>query len=171
MLLICLAVPALPQAKAVSFKKLQQFLPTVNLPGFERQKPTGTSQTVMGISSSEASVEYISKPVENEAQATIKVTIQDATYMSAMLMQFSMLQDNYESETEVGYEKALKIKDKYPGKMSVQTGDVKSYSIEFGVNNRFYVHIEANAINDTTLVNSLLNKMDLEKLGKVEAEK
>jgi len=174
-LLFVICGPVFPQIKVVSFKKLQQFLPSVELKGFTRQKPTGMTQNTMGMATSQSSVEYAPKPPEKETDsantASIKITIQDATLMPYMLAQFAMLQQGYESESESGYEKALTVQNKYPGKLSCQTGDYKSCKIEFGVMNRFLLQLEGSNFSDPALLYQLIDKMDLENLAKVEADK
>ena len=166
---------AIAQPKIVGFKKLQLFLPGIELPGFERNKPTGRTQTVMGMTTSEASVEYASKSTGNENDTVphiqIQIRIQDVTFMPYVLVAFSMMQQGNESETESGYEKAVSVKTVYPGKITAQTGEYKNCKIEFGVANRFLVQLEASNTSDPLILNKLIDKMDLENLAKVEADK
>lgn len=163
------------QTKLVHFRKLQQFLPQGELQGFTRAKPTGTTQTIMGMSMSNAGVDYNSIPPETPNDSTvsvsIRVNIQDASFMPYVLTQFAVLQQDYESENENGYEKAFKVKDIYPGRLSVRTNDYKSCKAEFALANRFFVTLEIQGSSDLALLNKVVGLMDLEGLSKAEGDK
>jgi hypothetical protein len=91
--------------------------------------------------------------------------------MPYVLTQFSVLQQNYESESETGYEKAVKVKDLFPGRLSVTNTDNKSCKEEFAVANRFFVQIEIEGTDDIALLNKVVNAMDLDGLSKVQDDK
>src|SRR4030042_2292485 len=60
--------------KTVSFKKLQEFLPQIDLSGFNRLKPGGETSSAMGMSTSEAHVTY---EKSGDDSITIEVKIND----------------------------------------------------------------------------------------------
>ncbi len=168
-LVVCGATLLSAQTKTIHFKKLQECLPAKDLAGFQREKPTGTTQTSMGMSTSEARVRYQSVPKDTSANApeeptvSIEAKISDMVMMPYALMQFSMQQD-FENETEDGYEKSVKVLGKYAGREEARKGDSKSCHVMFGVANRFLVDVEANGTDDLKLLEQTLNAMDLAKL-------
>ncbi|MBI2419509.1 MAG: hypothetical protein HYV28_16730 [Ignavibacteriales bacterium] len=173
-LAFCFILPLSAQIKVISFKKLQPFLPAKEIEGFKRNKPTGETQTVMGFSTSQASVNYEKLQKETDTafvQVSYKFTIQDVILYPIMLAQFNMYQQNYERETETGYEKAYALKDKFPGKISVNSSDYKSCKIEAGIGNRFYITGECDGSDDVKLLESLLLTIDFDKLILVESDK
>ena len=161
------------QVKTIHFKKLQECLPSKVYKGFEREKPGGRTQTAMGMSTSEATVEYLQPMKEDlkegeEAppQVGISIKIQDMVGMPYALMQFGMMQE-YENETEDGYEKSVNVLDKYRGMETAQTGESKSIKTTFGVANRFLVEVEISHSNDAALMKEVLQSIDLTKLEKL----
>jgi hypothetical protein len=90
LVLVVLAAPA--QQDVVHFKKLQEFLPTISLPAWERGKPRGSTQSALGISTSEASIVYTGtrKTEQEEAVNTeISVTISDISLIPYAAMAFA----------------------------------------------------------------------------------
>jgi hypothetical protein len=172
--LFSLFIPAFAQVKVVGFKKLQQFLP-VEVAGYDRQKPTGSTQSVMNMTMSEAEVRFLSKPHQSENDTTptieIKIAIHDASQMPYMIIPLTMIQQNYEAETETGFEKSYMVKGQYAGKLSAQTSDSKSCKLDFGVMNRFLINLEAEGTDNAALLVSIAEKMDLDGLVKVEPDK
>jgi hypothetical protein len=71
---LLLSCPLFSQTKVINFKKLQQFLPTGEISGLIRKKPTGTTQTISTMSISNAVVEYTSKPTEVPDDTTVTIT-------------------------------------------------------------------------------------------------
>jgi len=57
-LTIAICSLSIAQPKIVRFKQLQEFLPSQEIPGFKRNKAIGSTQTQMGMTTSEASVRY-----------------------------------------------------------------------------------------------------------------
>ncbi len=174
LVLFAILIPSFAQVKVIGFRKLQQFLPT-EVKGFDRQKPTGSTQTVMNMTMSEAEVKFISKPHESETDTTptveISVAIHDVTLMPYMVIPYTMMQQNYEAETETGYEKTFMVKGTYIGKLAGTTSDSKNCKLDFGVNNRFLINIEADGTDDAALVTGIAEKLDLEGLAKAEPDK
>jgi hypothetical protein len=158
------------QTKVVSFKKLKEFLPSVELPGFEKKKAEGSSQSAMGYATSEASVRYVSKDTagsENAPQVEISVRISDMSAIPGATLAFAYLQD-FEKETEDGYEKGVTINKTYKGREQVRNAeDSKSCTVDFAVGTRYMINISMDGSDDTRLVYSLIDSMklaDLEKL-------
>ncbi len=177
LLLIAIAIVTsttfIAQPKVVHFKKLQECLPARDLSGLKRAKPTGTTQTAMGMSTSEAAVRYArensgdSDVPDTTQPKTIEVKIADMVMMPYALMAFGY-QQGYENETEDGYEKSVTVKEKYKGLEKGKTGDYKSCELSFGVANRFIVTIEAHGYPDSKILATVLDAMDLAKLEKLE---
>jgi hypothetical protein len=172
-LIVLATAPSPGQAKAVHFKKLQEFLPTIDLPGFERKKPTGQTQTSMGMTTSEAKVRYATKQSEEavademaEPQKSIEITITDMSGVPFGQMAAMAYQQDFENESEDGYEKSVVVKKNYKRKESAHTGDYKSCELEFAVGNRFLIKLQASNTDDVKLLHSLANSMDLAKLEK-----
>jgi len=181
--LATLVAPA--QQKVVHFKTLQEFLPTMTLPGWERSKPRGSTQSALGLSTSEASVSYSGKrkekqEVEDEAgkkrteevevgtEITVKIT--DISLVPFAAMAFAFQQD-FENETEDGYEKSVTIKKSFKGVEKAQKGDSKSCELNIQVANRFLVEIRGTGFDDVQLLHKLAESMDLAKLEKTTPEK
>ncbi|MBI2619575.1 MAG: hypothetical protein HYW57_05800 [Ignavibacteriales bacterium] len=173
-ILVAGSVPA--QTKTVHFKKLQDFLPTATLKGLERKKPTGQTQTTMGMTTSEAKVRYVTEqkqedqpvpePEEAVEYVSIEVTISDLSGIPFGMMTAMAYQQDFENETEDGYERSVTIKEAYKGKEVVQSGDYKRCELEFIVGNRFMVKLQGSATDDLKLLHTLVGSMDLAKLEK-----
>jgi len=164
LLLISFFVQA--QSPVINFKKLQTFLPDLQLTDYTRSKPEGMTKTTMGISTSEASVVYTTEKVDEAGNSiSVEVTISDNIFNPYVVMQFTMLGENYESESEDGYEKFTKIAGKYPGKISVTSTDFKSCQLDFAVGSRILVSLRCNGSDDIALLNKLVDSMKLEELA------
>lgn len=175
--------PVTAQQKVVHFKKLQEFLPKITLSGFERKKPSGSTQTAMGMTTSEAKVRYVKTTPKKDGEKmeedivpedvygtdleeSIEVTISDMTGVPFAAMAFALQQGDYEQETEEGYEKSVIFKKKYKGKETASTGEYKSCSLEFPIANRFLVKLQATNTDQVQLLHKLVEGMDVEKLEK-----
>ena len=171
LLLSCVLLSAVQtQQKAVSFKKLQEFLPKIDLSGFTRGKPTGESSTVMGMSTSEATVTYEGKGDEDELP-TIEVKISDMAGVPFAQLGMSMITgQEFENETENGYEKSVKIQG-CPGLERVETNEEsKEAHLQLLVGNRFMVEFEGRGTNDIALIRKLVDSMNLGDLAKLTAQ-
>jgi hypothetical protein len=167
--------------KIINFKKLQEFLPAKAPEGFSRQKPKGQTMTSSGVSTSNASVEFTAPKKTKELQTmddgkqdsvevdvTWNATIDIADYagmgegMAASLQMIAGME--FESETENGHEKSITFKS-YKGieKTSSQENS-HSCSIQLVVGNRFLVNATGNGFSDVTILQTLLNSIDLKKL-------
>jgi hypothetical protein len=148
--------------KTVSFKKLQEFLPKVDLSGFSRLKPGGETSSAMGMSTSEAHVTY------EKDDISIEVKITDMAGVPMAQMGFSMMgMTEFENETETGYEKSIKVQG-FPGTEKTEsTEDSKSCEIMLFVGNRFSVELRGSGTNDASLLHKLLDDIKLGDLSKL----
>jgi hypothetical protein len=167
--------------KIVNFKKLQEFLPAKAPIGFTRQKPKGQTMTSSGVSTSNASVEFTApkkikelqtiddgKQDSVEADVTWRATIDIADYaglgegMAASLQMIAGME--FENETENGHEKSITF-NSYKGIEKVSSGEnSNSCSMQLVVGNRFLVNAAGDGFSDVTILQALLNSMDLKKL-------
>lgn len=175
--LMAIVLSADAQVKTIHFKKLQECLPAKEIAGYDREKPDGRTQTAMGMSTSEASVEYLQQAKQDlkegeEAppQVGISVKIQDMVGMPYALMMFSTMQE-FESETDDSFERSVTVLEKYKGIEKGQTGDYKSMTTSFGVANRFLIEVEVRHSNDAALMKQVLGAIDLAKLEKLPEAK
>ena len=168
------------QPKAVHFKKLQEFLPTKAPAGFERKKPSGQTQTVMGMTTSEATVRFTgtkTEKVKNETtgqmeeqsvEMTLEATISDISLVPFAAAAYMMQTGDYENETEDGYEKSIVHKN-FRGKESVSSSeDNKKCELELFVVNRFLIKLRAENTADIKSLYALLDNIDLAKLEKAQ---
>ncbi len=148
--------------KTVSFKKLQEFLPKIDLSGFTRLKPGGESSSAMGMSTSEAHVTY-----EKGGDISIEVKIADIAGVPLAQMGFSMIgMTEFENETENGYEKSVKVQGFAGTEKAEKTEDSQSCEIMLYVANRFTVELRGSGTNDASLLHKLLGDMKLADLAK-----
>jgi len=152
--------------KTVSFKKLQEFLPKIDLSGFSRLKPGGETSSAMGMSTSEAHVTYEKGSGDNSI--TIEVKINDIAGVPFAQMGASVIgMTEFENETENGYEKSVKVQG-FAGTEKVDNSeDNKSTEIMLFVGNRFTVELRGNGTSDAALLHKLLDDMKLTDLSKL----
>jgi len=154
------------QQKAVNFKRLQEFLPKIDLPGFTKMKPGGETSSAMGMSVSEAHLRYEQGSGDNSA--SIEVKISDMAGVPFGQMGAAMIgATEFENETETGYEKSIKVQG-FPGTEKVDnTEDNKSAQITLFVGGRFSVELNGSGTSDVHLLRKLLDSMNLSDLAKV----
>ncbi len=171
LVLSCVLVSAQQaQQKVVSFKKLQEFLPKIELSDFTKGKPTGETSSMMGMSTSEATVTYEGKSGGDEPP-TIEVKISDLAGVPFAQMGMSMIGgQEFENETESGYEKSVKIQG-FPGTERVETTeDSKEANLQLLVGNRFMIEFDGRGTSDIALIKKLVDSMNLGDLAKVTAQ-
>lgn len=156
------------QRNVVHFKKLQEFLPSKSMEGFKRTKPIGSTQKMMGMSTSEASVRY--EKIDDEAGQNIEIKIIDMSMIPLAAWAMAYQQMDYENETEDGYEKSVTVMKKYKGLEKATTADSKSCSLNFAAGDRFHVEIEGVGFDDVKILYTLVESMKLDALAKVTAE-
>ncbi len=149
--------------KTVSFKKLQEFLPNIELSGFSRLKPGGGSSSAMGMSSSEAHISY-----EKGGDISIEVKISDIAGVPFAQMGMSVIgMTEFENETENGYEKSIKVQG-FAGTEKVdKSEDNQSCEMMLLVGNRFTVELHGRGTADVLLLHKLLEDIKLAELSKV----
>ncbi|MDP3830748.1 MAG: hypothetical protein Q8Q47_05735 [Ignavibacteriaceae bacterium] len=163
----------LAQQKAVHFKKLQEFLPAKEIQGWQRSKPTGSTNTIAGMATSVATVQYEDKSVSENQLTPLKsmeISITDVSFTPFVLMAFNMLQ-GYESETENGYEKGLTIKERLKGKVEVRTeSENKSVDLQLAIGECFLLTIHLDGSDDFTFIEKILDEMNLSALSELKSE-
>lgn len=160
-------VSVLPaQQQAVNFKKLQEFLPKIDLAGFTKGKPGGQTSTVLGMSTSEATLMYEKSGGDNPP--SIEVKISDMAGVPFGQLGVSMMgATEFETETDTGYEKSVKIQG-FPGTERVDSSeDGKSAQITLVVGGRFMIELNAQGTSDAALLRKLIDSMKLGELAKV----
>jgi|GEM_PF-911077 hypothetical protein len=175
-LVIFLVAVSEAQPKVVSFKKIRDFLPSVELKGFDRNKPEGRTQTAMGFSTSEATVRYIAKNyVEKDSSESeqrrveIIVKISDVSAIPGSTLGLSYVQD-YVNETDDGYEKTVLVHKSFKGKETGTSGAIKTCNLEFVVRNRFIVSLEVHGSDNRQLIYTLVDSIRLSDLEKLQPE-
>jgi len=161
------------QNKVVSYKKLKEFLPAIELNGFERKKAEGSTQNAMGLATSEAIVRYITRDTtgnENFKSTEIEVKISDMSSIPQMTLAFAYLQD-FEKETDDGYEKGVTINKTYKGKEQVTaTENNKGAQLDFVVGTRYLVSVQLHGSDNVKLIYTLVESMKLAELEKLLPE-
>lgn len=149
--------------KTVSFKKLQEFLPKIELSNFSRLKPGGETSSAMGMSSSEAHVTY-----DQGGEISIEVKITDISGVPLAQMGLSMIGlTEFENETESGYEKSTKVQGFSGTEKSEKTEDGSSCELMLRVGDRFIVELRGTGTADASLLHKLVGDMKLADLAKV----
>jgi hypothetical protein len=152
--------------KTVHFKKLQEMLPKIDLPGFTKGRPGGETSSAMGMSTSEATLTYIKG--SGDSPPTIEIKIADTAGVPFAQMGLQMVGTmEYENQTENGYEKSIKIQG-FPGTEKVNNSeDEKSAEIMLVVGGRFTVELQARETSEVALLHKLLESMKLGDLAKL----
>jgi hypothetical protein len=165
-LAVGLAAAAQTTSNVVNFKTLQTYLPKIDLAGFTKGKVQGSSATMMGMSTSEASLRYAKE--SGDASISIEVKIVDGAGTGFMAMGAAMMgMTQFSNETENGYEKSVKYQG-FSGTEKVEKGEGASAEITLFVASRFVVTLEANGTGDIALLKKLLDSMNLGELAKAK---
>jgi hypothetical protein len=153
------------QQKVVNFKRLQEFLPQIDLPGFTKGKPAGQTSTAMGMATSEASLRY--EKTEKDETISVEVQIEDTAGIPFAGAGMSMLgMTEFENQTENGYEKSVKIQG-FPGTEKMDNGEYKLAEINLVVASRFMVNIKGDGTSDVASLRKLVDSMNLAELAKL----
>ncbi|MEW5817664.1 MAG: hypothetical protein AB1798_20005 [Spirochaetota bacterium] len=165
--LICasLALTGMAQQQTIGFKKLQEFLPKIDLSGYSKGKPGGQTSKAMGMSVSEATLRY--EKSEGDIEISIEIKIQDTAGVPFLSMGLGMIgSTEFENETEDGYEKSVKIQG-HPGTEKVQRGEYKSAEVTIAVASRFLIELKCHECDDVGSLRKLADSMDLNGLAKL----
>ncbi len=164
-LLVAVATPTPAQQTVVNFKTLQTFLPTVELPGYIRKRPTGQTSSAMGMSSSEAKVVYERQAEQEGGTPSITVTVTDLAGNPAGGLAAVGFAMDVNEETDEGYKKTIKVQNQYKGlEQATTTPENKSCEISVLVGNRFIVQLEGYLTDDAAALRKLLDSMKLAQL-------
>jgi len=164
--------PAMAQQKPVHFKVLQEALPSAPLPGFTRNKPIGSTQSAMGMTSSEASVRYVKAGKDGE-EVSITAKVADLVGVPMATMAFALVpQIDQESETEGGYQKTVTVKKKYRATEEAnESSDSSSCKLTIPVMNRFMIELEGSGTKEVKLLHTLAESMAIDKIEAAAAPK
>jgi hypothetical protein len=165
-LAVSLAAAGQTTGSVVNFKTLQTYLPKIDLAGFTKGKVEGSSSTMMGMSTSEASLRY--RKESGDETISIEVKIVDGAGTPFLSMGAAMMgMTQFSNETENGYEKSVKYQG-FSGTEKVEKGEGANAEITLFVANRFVVTLEANGTGDIALLKKLLDSMNLGELVKAK---
>jgi len=159
------SLSAAAQPQIVNFRELQQFLPQANFQDYIRGKTDGETSTMMGFTTSWASVIYSSHPDSNKAMISIKITdmLNIPSYMS--IPPSSSTSPN--QATGTGYRKTVS----YGGLSVIETYDstLHQAKLQLTVATRFLVEINGDSVADSSVLYSFLGKTDIDGLRKIAA--
>jgi hypothetical protein len=147
-----------PNAKPVdplTIDNLKTALP--DLSGWEKGKPTGERMS-SPVNYAEAKVTY------TKGESAVDVKIVDSALNQMLIAPFSIfLAVGYEKETDRGYEKNVKIGE-YPG-WERWDGEDKEGELNAIVAKRFIIQIEGRHIENTKILHSTMENINLKKLA------
>lgn len=150
-----------PNAKPVdpmTIDALKTALP--DLSGWEKGKPTGERMT-SPVNYAEAKVTF------TKGESALDVKIVDSAMNRLLIAPFSMfLAVGYEKETDHGYEKGVKVGE-YPG-WERWDGEGKEGELNAIVAKRFIVQIEGRNIENTRVLHSTMENINLKKLSETK---
>jgi len=150
-----------PNAKPVdpmTIDGLKTALP--DLSGWEKGKPTGERMS-SPVNYAEAKVTF------TKGDSTLDVKIVDSAMNQLLIAPFSMfLAVGYEKETDQGYEKGVKVGE-YPG-WERWDGEDKEGELNAIVAKRFIVQIEGRNIENTKILHSTMESINLKKLAEAK---
>jgi hypothetical protein len=150
-----------PNAKPVdpmTIDGLKTALP--DLSGWEKGKPTGERMS-SPVNYAEAKVTF------TRGDSTLDVKIVDSAMNQLLIAPFSMfLAVGYEKETDQGYEKGVKVGE-YPG-WERWDGEDKEGELNAIVAKRFIVQIEGRNIENTKILHSTMESINLKKLAEAK---
>ena len=150
-----------PSAKPVdplTIDALKTALP--DLSGWQKGKPTGERMS-SPVNYAEAKVTF------TKGDSAVDVKIVDSAMNQLLIAPFSMfLAVGYEKETDHGYEKGVKVGE-YPG-WERWDGEGKEGELSAIVAKRFIVQIEGRNIENTRVLHSTMENINLKKLAEAK---
>jgi hypothetical protein len=143
----------------VGFRELQTVF--VDVPGWEKAKPTGEKMTAP-VPLSRAKVVY------RKGDARIEATLVDSGFNQLLLLPYAWIQNmGYEKESADGYEKAVKVAG-HPGfekwNSARKDGEVHAF-----VDKRFILQLEGHNIGDPKVLHEFASATQLAKLATLNA--
>lgn len=152
--------------QVVGFKKLQDFLPKIDLAGFTRQKPAGETTSAFYLITSEAHVTYEKGSGDNLISIEVKIT-DIAGIPFGRMDAFMVGMMEFENETENGSKKSIQVQG-FKGTEKVdRIEDNESAETQLSVGNRFLVELRGSGISEVALLHKLLNDMKLADLARL----
>lgn len=144
-------------AEPVHFNQLIESLPKTSA-GWSAEEAKGATNSFVGLGVSEASRQY------TKDNQTIKVTVFDWAYNFGLYAPFTLSAD-FSQETSEGYNKGIKIGD-IPGReeFNYQSKDGKLAVL---LDQRFFVQIEGDNLENSQELFKWLNKVDRKSLSKL----
>jgi hypothetical protein len=146
---------------AISYKELQRYLPASPAGYAPDGQPEGQSTNVANLHMSTASQEY------KKGEQTLKVALVDYNGAATLFMgATAMMNNGMEIEDDNQLMRSLKLDQ--PGVKGLETLDKKDHkaAVTMAVGDRFLVTVEASGQNDTELVKSVANSLDLAPLAR-----
>ncbi|MEW6753400.1 MAG: hypothetical protein AB1505_20820, partial [Candidatus Latescibacterota bacterium] len=149
----------------VDFRALKALLPE-RLGGLSRSQATGQKSSALGIRASSAEAEYGSE----DQEANVHLTITDmGTMTSWAMLGHAWLNTEVDSETETGYERALKLGG-YPAYEEFdQSEGYRSGELTVVVAQRFVVELKGNQV-DMDVLRAGAEQIDFGQLEKLKGE-
>ncbi|MCH8318582.1 MAG: hypothetical protein IIA88_08810 [Bacteroidetes bacterium] len=147
---------------AMHYKDLQKYLPE-NVSGYSAEgDPAGTSMNMSGMSYSMCEQTFV-----NDAGDQVKIALMDynGAYQlyQGVLAVYSM---SISIETDEEKMQSIQLSNEDIKGWEVLKKKDKKASVFFGISGRFYLSIEADNQEDTELIKSIAEDMDLKELSK-----
>ena len=151
-------------AEPVHFSRLIPFLPD-KVDGFVPEKAVGTTNTMMGMKTTEVSRLYRKDTPEGEPSVTVTVKNTDGTGNTIFIYSQSLLPD-FSNESTDGYEKSY-VLDGFRA-MERYTAESKNGSLSVFVAGRYLVVVEISGLESQTM-QEWWRKIDVQKLAALSA--
>jgi hypothetical protein len=159
LVIVLLGFSAYNQENVLDHHHLQSYLPE-EIEGYEAGSPEGQTTTVQGLSFSSASMKF-----QNTTDGYIQITLLDYAGASNMYQAaVATWSAEVTFENDQVYFNQIEWSDKITGWEQFHKVDNISY-LALGIAERFFLTIEANQQNDTELIKSIAETMDLQKLA------
>jgi hypothetical protein len=146
---------------ALNYKELQKYLPASPAGFVPAGQPEGQSTNMANVHMSTASQQY------QKGDQTVTVALVDYNGAAALFMgATAMMNNGLEIEDDQQLMRSLKL-DR-PGVKALETLDKQEHkaTVTMGVGDRFLVTVEASGQQDTELVKTVANSLDLDALAK-----
>lgn len=143
---------------ALHYEELIKFLPeTIN--GYTKEEPSGSTVEIQGASYSTAEVRF----TKGDQYVRVSLIDYNAT-LSMYSMATAMWSTGIKVDNSDELAQTIKLNDKIAGWESFQKKS-KDASIILGVNNRFFLTIEANSQSNTEFLKEVAKSMKLDDLS------
>ena len=145
----------------ITFKELLEYLPQAPR-GWKAEKPKGETNSLGNYSITQVNQKY------SQGDKKMTISIFDWAFNSALYVPF-LLSTEFSQESTEGYNKGIKIGN-IPGREEYSYAS-KQGTLNLLVNNRFFVQIEGNNIEDSELQEwwQMIDQNSLTKISKKQA--